>query len=68
MTTPEVDGFRTYFADLTRPYFIHESGKNLATPIASLQVEGWHLLNALVQEKETRSVNVQEAVQIRTLQ
>ncbi len=59
---------KNYFADLTKPYFIHESGKKFAIPIASLQVDGWHLLNALVQEKETRSVDIQEAVKIRTLQ
>jgi hypothetical protein len=56
---------KSYFADLTKPNFIHKDSRELANPIASLYPEGWHLLNALIQEKETRAVNIDEAVKIR---
>jgi hypothetical protein len=57
---------RGYFADLEIPYFIDEQSKGWATPCASMTMSGWHLLNGLIQDKETRSVNIPEATAIRT--
>ena len=58
---------RGYFADLEVPYYITEQDKALATPYASMTVSGWHLLNGLIQDKETRAVNIGEATAIRSL-
>src|SRR5262249_13022947 len=59
-------GLRGYFADLEVPYYICEEHEGLATPYASMTVVGWHLLNALIQEKETRA-DIAESVSIRTI-
>ena len=58
---------RGYFADLEVPYYIDQNAKTLATPYASMTVTGWHLLNGLIQDKETRSINIREATAIRTI-
>lgn len=57
---------RGYFADLEIPYYLGADDKGLATPYASMTVVGWHLLNGLIQDKETRAANIAEAVAIRT--
>jgi hypothetical protein len=59
---------RGYFADLEIPYYLREDDKGLATPYASMTVVGWHLLNGLIQDKETRAADIAEAVAIRTAQ
>jgi hypothetical protein len=59
---------RGYFADLEEPFYISRSDKGLATPYASMTMEGWHLLNGLIQENETRAANISEATAIRTRQ
>jgi hypothetical protein len=59
---------RGYFADLETPYYIAADYKGLATPYASMTVVGWHLLNGLIQDKETRAADIAEAVAIRTPQ
>jgi hypothetical protein len=56
-----------YFADLEIPYYLDKDNKGLATPYASMTVVGWHLLNGLIQHKETRAVDIAEAVAIRTI-
>lgn len=57
---------RGYFADLEVPYFIAAEDKGLATPYASMTMAGWHLLNGLIQENETRAADIAEATAIRT--
>jgi len=57
---------RGYFADLEEPYFITAQDKALATQYASMTIEGWHLLNGLIQENETRAADIAEATAIRT--
>lgn len=57
---------RGYFADLETPYFISADDKWLATPYASMTMAGWHLLNGLIQENETRAADIAEATAIRT--
>jgi hypothetical protein len=57
---------RGYFADLETPYYIAADDKEMATPYASMTVDGWHLLNGLIQDKETRAADIAEAVAIRT--
>ena len=59
---------RGYFADLETPYYLSADSKGLATPYASMTVMGWHLLNGVIQDKETRAANIAEAVAIRTAQ
>ena len=61
----ELVELRGYFADLETPYYITHADKGLATACASLTVTGWHLLNALIQDKETRAADMAEAVAIR---
>ena len=56
---------RGYFADLETPYYLLKEDKGLATPYASMTVAGWHLLNGLLQDKETRA-DIAEAVKLRT--
>lgn len=56
---------RGYFADLEEPYYIGAQDKGFATPYASMTVTGWHLLNGLIQEKETRAASIEEATAIR---
>lgn len=57
---------RGYFADFEEPFYIEQASAPIATPYASMTVTGWHLLNAIIQEKETRAVNMEEAVAIRS--
>ena len=57
---------RGYFADLEEPFYIAEQEKGLATSYASMTMTGWHLLNGLIQDKETRAVSILEATAIRT--
>jgi len=57
---------RGYFADLETPYYLCAGDKGLATPYASMTVVGWHLLNGLIQDKETRAADMSEALAIRT--
>ena len=57
---------RGYFADFEEPFYIEQRSAPIATPYASMTVTGWHLLNAIIQEKETRAVNMEEAVSIRS--
>lgn len=59
---------RGYFADLEEPFYINKSDMGFATPYAPMTVEGWHLLNGLIQENETRAANIAEATAIRTRQ
>ena len=56
---------RGYFADLEVPYFLRSEDKGFATPIASMTIIGWHLLNGHIQDRETRAVNIAEAEAIR---
>ncbi len=60
------DELRGYFADFGEPFYIEQGSASVATPYASMTVTGWHLLNAIIQEKETRAVNMEEAVAIRS--
>lgn len=53
------DGLRGYFADFGEPFYIEQGSAPMATPYASMTVTGWHLLNAIIQEKETRAVNME---------
>lgn len=62
---PPDTGLQGYFADLEVPYYIGVQDKGLATPYASMTVTGWHLLNGLIQEKETRAASIEEAIAIR---
>lgn len=57
---------RGYFANLDVPYFIAEEDKGFATSCASMTMVGWHLLNGLIQESETRAADIAEATAIRT--
>ena len=60
------DVLRGYFADFGEPFFIKQGSALIATSYASMTVTGWHLLNAIIQEKETRTANMEEAVAIRS--
>lgn len=60
------DELRGYFADFGEPFYIEQRSTPMATPYAFMTVTGWHLLNAIIQEKETRAVNMEEAVAIRS--
>ena len=57
-------GFFSDFSSL--PSFIEKREIGLATPIASLTLNGWHLLNALLKESETRA-NMKEEIIMRTV-
>ncbi len=52
-------------ADLTTPCYIQKQYKAAAIVRATLTVNGWHLLNAFLQNRETRA-NVDEAIRVRT--
>jgi hypothetical protein len=55
-----------YFVDIETPYYIANEYKDIATPCASLTLAGWHLLNGVLQEKDTRAANIAEATKIRS--
>lgn len=55
----------SYYAVFKKPFFIDKEDKPYASVVLSLKTEGWHLLNALLQEKFTRSQNIDEAMKIR---
>lgn len=57
---------RGHFADFEEPFYIKRESVKLATPYASMTVTGWHILNAIIQEKETRAVDIEKAVTIRS--
>ncbi len=63
---PFEDGSEGLFADLTEPYFIAKSDKEIVTIHYSMKVVGWHLLNAVIKESETRA-NIQEGEKIRSV-
>ncbi len=50
------DELRGYFADFGEPFYIEQGSAPMATPYAFMTVTGWHLLNAIIQEKETQVV------------
>jgi hypothetical protein len=54
-----------YFAEFEEPFFLEEEFKYGAVSRASLSLLGWHLLNAAVQQLETRA-NIQEELQLRS--
>lgn len=55
------------YADLQEPYFLRKNNKASATVHFSLKKQGWHILNALLKHKETRSIDIQEAIRIREM-
>lgn len=57
---------RGYFADFEVPYFIAAEDKGFATQYSTMTMAGWHLLNGLIQENETRAADIVEASAIRT--
>jgi hypothetical protein len=55
-----------YVADLsTSPSYIMKKNTGFAVQKASLTLEGWHLLNAVLKENETRA-NIEEEIKIRS--
>lgn len=56
---------RGYFADFDEPCFIEHEKVHAATVYASMTVTGWHLLNGFIQERETRAINISEAILLR---
>jgi len=58
-------GKNGYYADLQEPYFLRGSNLQSATVHFSLKKQGWHILNALLKQKETRSLDINEAIKLR---
>ena len=58
------DGSEGCYADFTEPYFIKNEDKESVTVHYSLQSTGWHLLNAIIKESETRA-DINEGEKIR---
>lgn len=54
-----------YYADLTEPYFLRKPNQDAATVHFSMRKHGWHLLNALVKHRDSRSQDRVEAEKIR---
>lgn len=55
-------------ADLETPYFIEREHIPLSTSLASLTIDGWHILNAALQERYTRSINDAESEHLRAIE
>ena len=55
-----------YYADLISPSYITAEFKAFATPVLSMSLEGWHILNSVIQDSTTRALNIEEAVKIRS--
>lgn len=54
-----------YIAELSTPYYLLKRDKAYATVLKTCTVDGWHILNSLIQEKHTRAVDPGEGIKIR---
>lgn len=57
--------FDGYYADISEPYYLSEEDKKTISVAFSLKKEGWHILNAVLKESETRA-NIEEGEKIRS--
>ncbi len=64
---PPFDNVKEWsIVDLETPFFIERGKAPFSTAIHSLNVDGWHILNAVLQERYTRLVDRVEAERLRT--
>lgn len=54
-------------AELETPYYVERKYIPLSTPRSSLTVDGWHILNAFLQERYTRAINDVESENLRAI-
>jgi hypothetical protein len=54
-------------AELETPYYIERKYIPLSTPLSSLTIDGWHILNAFLQERYTRAINDVESESLRAI-
>lgn len=64
---PPHEGVETWsIVDLETPFHLERANLQFTDAIQSLTVDGWHILNAVLQERYTRALDIQEARQLRT--
>lgn len=51
--------------DLETPYFIENENSQFTNSVCSLSINAWHILNAVLQEKHTRALNIAESEKLR---
>ena len=52
-------------AELETPYYVERAYIPLSTSLSSLTIDGWHILNAFLQERYTRAINAEESENLR---
>lgn len=52
-------------ADLETPFYLERAYVPFAVPLQSLTVDGWHILNAVLQHRYTRAVDISESERLR---
>ncbi len=64
---PPFEGMENWsIVDLETPFYIERVNAPFSTAIHSLTVDGWHILNAVLQDRYTRALNITEAERLRT--